>query len=360
MNGNEAFFRAISPEHLYFAAAMFGALTVFIVSMIYTFLYVKKRNYRIKARITDQLNDWIAEQLTEDGEAELVVPAGLSAYLKRKHIRQFITDSLINIRKNVTGSITDSVISIYEQMGLKEDSVRKMKNIAWHLRAKGIYELYMMQQKWALPEIQKYTNSDNEFVRMEAQTAVIGFSGFDGLKFLDTLTYPLTEWQQIKLLEQLHTLDPGNMMRMHIWLQSGNRYVVQFALKLAEIYRYYDVYHDVLLCLEHEDYIIRRQAVKTIGAIARRSTVDKLKEIYPAEHTAVKPEILRQIGINGTADEIDFLKSALNEPDDMLKLEAGRAIVAIDGEGEEILTKASEGNAVLESITRQIKYEESL
>lgn len=351
------FFRFISPEHLYFVASIFSIITIIIVAMIYTFLYIKKRRFRVKNVITDKLNDWISEELTEGEVSEFNIPKELATHFKKKYIRQFLIDNLINIKKNVTGSIAENVITLYEFIGLKDDSERRMKSLQWHNRARGIYELYMMHQRESLSDILEYTNSDNEYVRMEAQTAIIGFDGFRGLVFLDSLTYPMYEWQQIKLLEQLNAINSEEMPHLPLWLHSENRYVVQFALKLTEIYQQFHVHDDVLPCLNNENHKIRFQAIKTLGSIAESNTVAILREQYPKEPTANKLEILRQVGIIGTTADIDFLTANLNEEDHALKLEAGRAMVSINRDRMDILDQISENDEIIHSITQQIKYE---
>ncbi len=354
---NDAFFRLISPEHLYFVAMIFGVGTIVIVAMIYSFLYVKKKRYRTKKLVETQLNEWISDALTEDELPPIVIPEDINRYFKQAPIRQFVTDSLINIKKNVTGSVADNLVKLYEALHLKEDSVSKLKSLVWHKRAKGIYELYMMHQKKELEDILEYTNSNNEFVRMEAQTAIVGFSGFSGLVFLDTLTYPMYEWQQIKLLEQLNAVNPDAMPHLPLWLKSGNDYVVHFALKLAEIYQQFQVHDNVVHCLKNENSKIRQQAIKTLGSIATENTVDILKQQYVTEIMANKKTILSQLIVNGTGGDVDFLNSQLDEEDDSLKLEAVRAIAAINETEFADLEHNSADNIVLTSIIKQVKYE---
>lgn len=356
----EKFFDAISPENLYFASALFGIGTVIVVAAIYIFLYSKKRRYRVKTAVTEQLNDWISEELTDLETGSFVLPEGISVYLRKKYVRQLVTENLINIRKNMMGSVVDNVIRLYEHLGLKEDSVNKMNNPAWHKRARGIYELYMMRQEEYLPRILLLTDNDNEFVRMEAHTAIIGFKGFEGLNFLDTLTRPLTEWQQIKLLEQLETIDTSEMSHLPGWLKSPNRYVVQFALKLVEIYREFGVHDDVLPCLNDENDKTRHRAIGALGSIAGPDTMGILKLQYPKETDINKREILRQIAINGTDEDIDFLMDKLLEDDDKLKLEAARALVAVDRQNINLLQARAADNEIIASITNQVKHETAL
>jgi hypothetical protein len=52
----DTFFRIISPEHLYFAAGIFGIVTLAIVVIIYFFLYSRKRQFRFKEKMLETLN----------------------------------------------------------------------------------------------------------------------------------------------------------------------------------------------------------------------------------------------------------------------------------------------------------------
>jgi hypothetical protein len=96
---SDTFFRLLSPEHLYFSAALFGLLTFLLVGMIYLFLYIKKRRFRVKKIITDQLNDWIGEQMVMEENGSFVTLPDFAPHFKKKYVRQFITDNLINFKK---------------------------------------------------------------------------------------------------------------------------------------------------------------------------------------------------------------------------------------------------------------------
>lgn len=352
-----ALFRLLSPEHLYVSAALFAILTLLLVGMIYLFLYTKKRRFRVKKRITDQLNDWISEQMAiEDDHSPAALP-DFPAHFKKRYVRQFVTENLINFKKSVAGHLSDSVVRLYEHTGLKKDSESKMRSFRWHLRSRGIYELYMMQQRESLSDILDYTNSNNEYVRMEAQTAIVGLDGFKGLIFLNALDHPLHEWQQIKLLEQLDSFNSEEMHHLPLWLQSANSYVVHFALKLAEVYQQFGVHEEVVRCLNSDNHKIRNQAIKTLGSIAHEDTVAILQQRYPAESVANRLEILKQTGINGTQADVAFLKNKLDDADDAVKLEAGRALVALNPQNITELSHIAAKNPTICSIVNQIKYE---
>lgn len=357
MTNREAFFRFISPEHLYFCAMVFGIITAIVVAMIYIFLYVKKKRFRTKQHIVAQLNDWISDVLTMQSFEEIIIPADLKEYLKKKRNRQFVIENLINIQKNLTGTAAEHIIKLYEHIELKKDSVKSFNSIAWHEKAKGIYQLYMMNQKDKMPDIFNHTDSSNEYVRMEAQTAIIGFQGFEGLIFLNTLTRPLNEWQQIKLLEQLSSLNPGNFENLPQWLISDNRYVVQFALKLADIYLQFQVHDIVVQCLKNDDDKIRYQAIKTLSKIADTQTSAIYREQYANETTGNKIAILKQLAVIGSEEDVPFLTALLQEKDERTKLETARAIVSISNTGWKTLEENTQHNEVLMAIGKQVKYE---
>ncbi|MBS1688207.1 MAG: HEAT repeat domain-containing protein [Bacteroidetes bacterium] len=360
MHSRDTFFRFIRPEHLYLTALSFIVVTSILVSAIYIYLYVKKKRHFLKQFITDKLDEYIStiligEEILPD---QLLLDEELTDILNRKSGQQLAIDQLINTKKNLTGHAAESIIELYEKLNLKTISIQKFRSPLWYKKAKGIYELYMMNQKSLEKQIAQYTNSNNEYVRTEAQTAIIGFSGFHGLSFLGTLSYPLTDWQQIKLLEQLQLLNPDKMPDLPLWLQSTNQYVVAFALKLAETYQQMHVHTEVVHCLNSPSERIRHQAILTLSRIAQDDTTQILKTIYAQETYANKQTILKQIAIIGTDDDIDFLINVLKtETNDTLKLEAVRATMKSSLDGDKIIAEVASENQVIAVMAKQINYE---
>lgn len=354
MISDQTFFDLITPGHLYLGALFFAFITAVFVIMIYVRLYIKKRRFFARQQITSELNDWISEALVDEDPVVIKVSPSLRHYLRKPVHRQYVVDSLINVVKNISGAATDNIKRIYEQLGLKEDSIRKLRSIHWYKRSRGIYELYMMGQREAMADIARYTDSNNEVVRSEAQTATVGFNGFNGLSFLTTLTHPLTEWQQLKLLEQLNKLDQEEMPDLPLWLTSSNSYVQLFALKLTDIYQQFGMYDLVIGCLSSPYEHIRRQATITIRRITG-SPPEILKERFMTETNANKRTILKQFGAIGSAEDLSFLQMQLLDSDDSIKLEAGRAMVQCNG--WTLFEELARHDETLTSIAKQVKYE---
>jgi hypothetical protein len=326
--------------------------------MIYTYLYQKKRRFFTKQKIAAKLDEWIGEALLDEEGGHTYVTSDLQEELQLHVNRQFAIDQLISTRKNLTGRAATNISRLYEQLDLRDDSLWKFHNKRWDRKAKGIYELYMMNQLDMREEIAAYTNSRNEHIRAEAQTALITFSGFEGLSFLDELAYPLTDWQQLKILEQLKALTPQDIPGIIRWIRSVNEYVVLFALRLAEIYYQLQVHDDVVHCLDHPSDRIRHQAIITLARLANLSTSGILMQHYPAETQANKRTILQQIFKIGGDEELAFLDAELNNPDDLLKLESARAIARNCSNGFDVLAaRAQMQPEPYLAIYNHVKYE---
>src|SRR6478736_1993029 len=229
----------LTPEMLLAAAEVLGICIAIVVAVIYIYLSKKKRSFFYTERIRNLLKNWISQIIMEEAEESAEVSKKIHKIVNNNTARQFVIDELIRGKKNFSGEVAEKIVALYMDLNLKEYSLKKLSNKnRWHVRARGIQELYMMDQKDTLVKIYRNTNSKSDMVRTEAQMGVIHLTGFKGLRFLDMISYPLTEWQQVKLLQQLRFYPEKEDISGQIpnWLLSENSSVVVFALKLANEY----------------------------------------------------------------------------------------------------------------------------
>ena len=66
------------------------------------------------------------------------------------------------------------------------------------LKARGIREIYEMDQEQHIKRLIQERNNKNIFVRREAQIAMVIFLGWESFRFLPYLKREMTLWQQIK------------------------------------------------------------------------------------------------------------------------------------------------------------------
>jgi hypothetical protein len=336
-----AFTKLINPDYLLIGVEILVINFFIVLLIIYINLYSKKRAFFFTQKIQAALEVWISQAILDELEMgeSFDIPPTFSRILKKKRAKEFVIDELIKTKKNLTGNAAKNIITLYESLDLKKESLYKLGKRQWYIQAKGIHELYSMEQMDTLKRIYKNTNSSNEFVRMEAQTGVINMTGFNGLRFLDLVSYPITEWQQIKLLDQLHGAQETGQLSTHLpkWLASSNDTVIVFALKLAYEYQVFSAHHAVAKCLEHQNPSVASQAIKTLVRIANDSTPKILTNYYPAAKFTNQLLILDALVTIATLEEAWFLIALLDDESDIVKLKAGRALAHCFPQGLEAL-----------------------
>lgn len=337
------FLEFMNPDNLFVGIKVMVGGIIVIVAAIYIHLFRKKQLYLYTTSIRNNLEVWISHIILEEGsEADLTLPPKFYRILKNKAARQFAIDELISCKKNFSGTVADTIVQLYNQLDLKKDSLKKINTKRkWHIKARGIQELYLMDQKDVLKTIYKNTNNKNEFVRMEAQTGVIHMTGFAGLRFLDIISYPITEWQQIKLLEQLRLTPKQEDLSESIagWLLSKNDTVVVFALKLADEYQQFTSRDNVINCLVHPHEPVRTQAVKTLIRLADESTPHILVGYFRKEGYINRTLMLDALAALATEKQSDFLVTLLDDPNNIIKLKAAIVLANCCPDGTAILEK---------------------
>ena len=353
------FLTFMSPENLLIGVQIMGVCILLIVILIYAQLLAKKRLYFYTERIRNNIEVWISHIILEESVEGIEVPKKFYRLLDDPKARQVAIDELTKCKKNFSGLVAENIVALYNQLGLREDSLEKMRNKRkWYLQARGIQELYLMDQKNLLTKIYRETNSKNEFVRSEAQIAIIYMTGFKGLRFLDVISYPLTLWQQIKLLEQLRLFGKKEDLSDRIpgWLQSENDTVVVFALRLAGEYQQYAVKDAIMNCLVHPSDAVRTRAIKTLIVLADEQTPFILTGYFSKENFDNQVHILNSLASIATDEQEVFLEKLLDAPDNIIKLKAAVVLANNCTNGLAILEKrAAQEPEPFERILRHVK-----
>lgn len=353
------FLRFMSPENLMKGVEFMSVCIVLIVALIYIQTIAKKRLFFHTERIKSNIEVWISHIILEESIDGIEIPKKFFRILNDPKARQVAIDELIKCKKNFSGAVADNIVSLYNKLGLREDSLLKMRNKRkWYLQARGIQELYLMNQKDLLTKIYRETNSANEFVRSEAQIAVINLTGFNGLRFLDVITYPLTLWQQIKLLEQLKLFGKKEDLsdRIPKWLDSKNETVVVFALRLAAEYQQFAVRDNVVECLVHPAKLVRTQAIKTLITLSDENTASMLTGYFSKEDFDNQVHMLNSLLPIATDEQKDFMIRLLDAPDNIIKVKAAMVLANNCTGGIEIVAQRAEQEPEpFERILRHIK-----
>ena len=295
------------------------------------------------------------EESEDDGG--IPVTARAEKLMDNKHFRKLLVNEIMSAKRSITGISADNLKHLYVQLGLDKYALGNLSNGRWYIRAKAIQELTIMGMHEFVDQICLYADDKNDLVRMEAQSALIQFNGFDGLHFLETVTYPISNWQQIKLLQQLSHLPPANI-DMTQWFKSDNSSVIIFTLKLARIYQRFDLYYDIVSCLDHPDPSVRYEAIHCLNEIYTDETSDDFILRFLGEILKNQLAMIKVMETVGTEKDVMFLLDLLNHENDEIKISAARALVQSNKDGMVSLEKYSkESNDSINDIVMHIKGE---
>lgn len=304
---------------------------------------LRNRKEIYKAQLKESIrkvltNEILAEQsFSENINRSFSISEYLNKQLEKKANRQFVIDEIINGRKNIKGHVGDNFLKLYLALNLQQDSCNKLKSKNWNKVAKGIQELAIMGQNHKMAEIFNEINSKNEYVRMEAQSALVRLSGFGGLWFLNVLNYPISDWQQMKLISMLSASPVSDIPDLHILLSSPNKSLVIFTLKLISVFQQRTMHNAVVKCLGNKSEAIRFMAIKCLKEINNQFTSQILTRRFEMETRRNKIAIVNVIGEIGDKDQTDFLLRVLTMNDDTLKISAAGALSKLGIKGGQLL-----------------------
>ena len=311
-----------------------------LIILIYAFLANKKKRHFQLISIQQNLDPLITQIIIDESGATDEQLKELKKLIQTPLARRYMMEELIKSKQNHSGFVSEKIVEIYLGLGLNKYSIEKIRpNKNWYVKSRGIQELYMMDQKKCYSEIYDYTNATNEYVRNEAQIGMIRLIGFKGLHFLEAVTQPITDWQQLKLLEQLKQFPEKSDISEDIptWLSSTNHTVVIFALRLCYEYQYFQLSRDIEYCLKHESQAVRSKAVEVLIRLENNRTPKLLLQYFDSASTKNQLKILDAMSQLATEAESEKLIQLLDNPNNSVKLKAAIALVNCFSNGLQII-----------------------
>lgn len=347
-------------------AGIFWTFILFLCLYIFNYLYksnLREAKFGRWKFISDTLiRNAIFLEEDEDlisGEAEgLHIPGRLKKLLPNPDFRKIITVELLAAKQNMSGTASTNLKKLFSQLKLDDQALMMLNSNSWHIKAAGIQQLGIMDMHDHSEKIAQLVNHKRRLIRVEAQNTLIKFFGFEGLRFLDEAAYPISEWQQIRILKELSQMPSENFTGIDKWLKSANDSVIIFALKLAKVYYRFELYQEVVDCLRHRNPDVRYQAILACAGLQTENTADLLIDCFLAETERNKITIIHILGDAGSPSEFAFLLSLLENEPNKLIIAAAHSLASLGDEGMNALRSHRKShNYPLLHIIRQIESE---
>lgn len=253
-----------------------------------------------------------------------------SSYLNRF----ILINQMIDLSIHLKGEEAEKLKNLYFELGLNEDSLRKLKSYTWEVKIKGFRECAFMGIQEAKPFIDKGLHSRNPIVRSEAQIALVMFNRTNPYAFLDNLKRPFTLWEQHVVHNEIiyHELCIPQFER---WINSENESVALFALKMLARFEQQHSWKKVADLLHSENEIIRAVAIETLGILKVQKTQLILKKHFENENLKNKILIAKALSEFNSEKNIAFFKHVIEAENDVwLQVEAAKGIRELGEKGE--------------------------
>lgn len=249
--------------------------------------------------------------------------------LHRRWVREALTSRIIHFRRNVRGNIGLLLRSLYMQLDLDNDTMKKLKSRRWEKKVQALTELTSLDMFISDVTILPMTNDRNRELRSAARHAYIKLSKNEPFKFFDIAREPLLMWDQVELFRTITNTENIAIPNFARWITySGNKSVISFCLKLVTHYNQYNAVPAILKLLETKDHYLRADAINCLGKLRARNAESKLVALYSHQPVPCQIEILKALGRIASGDYIEFLKTEfLHATDFDLRKHAAKSLV---------------------------------
>lgn len=256
---------------------------LFLLIILFTIFYVKtlRNQLRVKgdieAKYQEDYEICLVTYLYSGNEKEafsseqLLIISELKESVADPFKRKIIISTLLKLRNEISGEMAESIDKLYVKLGLLRYSLAKLRNKKWDVIANGIRELTQFKIKAVHQIVMNNINHPTKEVRKEMQLYLVHLYAFKGLDFLNVLETPLSEWDQIQLLEILQLKNDSEIVDITPWLKSSNDSVVNFTLKLAKVYNQFEAKEELINLLNHGSEEVR---INTISALSHLNALE--------------------------------------------------------------------------------------
>lgn len=236
---------------------------------------------------------------------------------------QYLIDLMIRTQRSLLGKNYEKLELLYKQIPPYRVSQNKLCSKKWHIKARGIREIYEMDQKQYLKEVIREINHDNIYVRREAQIATVVFLGWESFRFLPYLKWEMPLWQQIKIVEKLHDLYPiANLKYLKRAYSSEKPYATELIMRIIRKFGLEDEVDYIIKYLDAHNFDTRETAIYCISSFRlTEKQLTRLKyKFMNIRNSEQQVQLLKYINRISPQVDLQFYKLLLYTGNDIIKL----------------------------------------
>lgn len=297
---------------------MLMVLSIFLLIGILISRTVKNRQEKKRAYWHDRFQNLLVKLLFEPeykkgGDRYKKIINKYNAKDLPKIVRRTLVEDMMELHKGVMGESAIVLQDFYVDVNLDHFAKIDIKRGAWYYKARGFRELSEFNVKDSYKLIVRYVDHNNKILRQEAQYAAVVLKGPEALNFVPKLKTPISEWQQLVLLEKLVKFMPEDIPDVDHWLDSKNDSVIVFASRIIAHFQKFQSGDKVLDQTMHKNPYVAIKCLECIRELQYKRGCSKLRDFYSKVTEDVQVRILDTLAQLGDTGDLNFFKHEVEE-----------------------------------------------
>lgn len=242
---------------------------------------------------------------------------------------QYLIDLMIRTQRSMLGTNYEKLVVLFNQIPPYGASASKLNSKNWYHKARGIREIYEMDQGRYVKQIIKERNNANIYVRREAQIALVIFLGWESLRFLSYLKKKMTLWQQIKIVEKLHDLHPiPNLDYLRRAYDSDKTYANGLLMRVIRKFNLITEIDHILNHIDSYNFETRESAIYCISSfyLSEEQLISIKEKFFKIPNTAQQIQLMKYLDKISFEKDLIFYKKLLNSSDKLISLSSAEIL----------------------------------
>lgn len=271
---------------------------------------------------------------------------------RSSHLAQLMIDKLVALRKNVTGESALLLTKTYEDLGLDQLTMRKLRGISWKQKAKALKELQVLMPKGSETVFTKFLTHRNKHLRRQARLGLVQVSA-NPLAFLDSLKDPLVRWEQITIYHNLRSRPLYDIPDFSRWYGHTDPSVVSFAVEMSGYFGQIKNIPQMEALLSDAVDEVKRQIIITLQKLESEGSAQLVVEqVMESRNIAVLAACTDFLASLGDAHSIKALEQLLQSEDEAVRFMAMKALNKIGAAHD--VPKTEECTSMLNHLTNPL------
>ena len=332
------------------ARLLISGLTIgfFSLSIFYLLLlFFKKIGKRKRASLRMSHWDGIQEALAtilihtlsseeDDDEYENGLVFLRDCAEKSNLIKQWLLEEIISQKANLSGEASNALFKVYDELGLKSLSLKKLRSFKWHVRARGIIELEQMQQKDCFALFYPFLKSKNSELRRAARLGLTSLAP-DPTDFLDHVQEELTEWEQLNISLRLIQRSKESLPDFSKFYDHEQPSVVAFCVSMSVKFGFYDHIPSIIALLKSESQTVQIAVIKGLTEMGAYQAGEDIRTLAMESRSEdIIIECLKYIAVLGSDDHKPVVDHMLSHSSVKIRLQAVNVSIELGFEYDEI------------------------